>query len=139
MARLRTFLLMFGGIFFLMSALQLVRYLMQPADIWWTPKAMAVPLGQASDRVVVYVDEVSLPDHIKAGRLQLVSDTGARPVREPDVRLRFNNWDRVRAEGIPSLLTAGITLGISGVVLLIGLLGWGPIRLHQGPPHQGVA
>jgi hypothetical protein len=126
-------MLMFGGIFFLMPAVQLVRYFIQPAGIWWTPKALAVPLAETSDRVEVYVHDVSLPDHIKAGRLQLQGDTGAQPVREADVRLRFNNWDRIRAERIPSLLSTGVTLGISGVVFLFGVLGWGPSkRIESG-------
>ena len=126
MARLRSLLLVFGGILFLMSALQLVRHFMQPAEIWWTPRALAVPLTETSDRVEVYVHDVSLPDHIKAGRLQVLSDMGVQPVREADVRLRFNNWDRIRAERIPSLLSGGIALGASGVFFLFGVLGWGP-------------
>lgn len=143
MARLRTFMLIFGGVFFVMSALQLVRYFIQPAEIWWTPKALAVPLAEASDRVEVYVHDVSLPDHIKTGRLQLLSDTGAQPVRGADVRLRFNNWDRMRAERIPSLLSSGIALGASGVFLLFGVLGWRPSKPigseAEGSTRDGVA
>jgi hypothetical protein len=117
---------MFGGIFFLMSALQLVRYFVQPAGIWWTPKTLALPLADTSDRVEVYVRDIGLAEHVRAGRLQVLGDTGARPVTESDVRLRFNNWDRIRAARIPSLLSAGIVLGAAGVVFLLGLLGWGP-------------
>lgn len=47
---------------------------------------------------------------------------------ESDIRLRFNNWDRIRSERIASLLRAGIALGASGILFLFGLLGWGP---HQ--------
>jgi len=132
MARMRTFLLMFGGIFFLMSALQLVRHFVQPADIWWTPKTLALPLADTSDRVEVYVRDVALAEHVRAGRLQVLGDTGARPVTESDVRLRFNNWDRIRAARIPSLLSAGIVLGAAGVVFLLGVLGWGPPRPIEG-------
>ena len=129
MARLRAFLLMFGGIFFLMSALQLVRYFNQRADIWWTPRDLALPLADTSDRVEVYVRDVALAEQIKAGRVQVLTDTGARPVAESDIRLRFNNWDRIRAERISSVLSAGIGLGASGVLFLFGLLGWGPRKL----------
>jgi len=128
MARLRTFLFIFGGAFFVLSALQIVRFLNQPADIWWTPKALGLPLADASDRVEVYVRDVALQEHVKAGRLQLLTDTGATPVTESDMRLRFNNWDRIRAQRIPSLLTAGIGLGASGVFFLFGVLGWGPVK-----------
>jgi hypothetical protein len=126
MTRSRNLVLVLGGVFFLTSALQIVTYFIQPAEIWWTPKALAVPLAETSDRVEVYVQDVSLPDHIKAGRLQLLSDTGAQSVKGADVRLRFNNWDRIRAGRIPSLLSAGIALGASGVFFLFGILGWGP-------------
>lgn len=128
MARLRTFLLIFGGAFFVLSALQIVRFLDQPADIWWTPKVLGLPLADTSDRVEVYVRDVALQEHVRAGRVQLLTDTGATPVTESDMRLRFNNWDRIRAQRIPSLLTAGMGLGASGVFFLFGVLGWGPVK-----------
>jgi hypothetical protein len=128
MARSRMFLLIFGGGIFLMSALQVVRFFNQPADIWWTPKALGLPLADTSDRVEVYVRDIALRDHITAGRVQLLTDTGATPITEHDMRLRFNNWDRIRAQRIPSLLGAGIGLGASGVLFLFGVLGWGPVK-----------
>lgn len=128
MTILRKYLLIFGGVFFLMSALQLVRFFNQPADIWWTAKALALPLADTSDRVEVYVRGVALQNHVKAGRVQLLTDKGATPVMESDMRLRFNNWDRIRAQRIPSLLSAGVGLGASGVLFLFGVLGWGPAK-----------
>lgn len=124
----RKYLLIFGGVFFLMSALQLVRFFNQRADIWWTPKPLGVALADASDRVEVYVRDVAMLEHVQAGRVQLTTDTGATPVLESDIRLRFNNWDRIRAGRIPSLLGTGIALGASGVLFLFGVLGWGPPR-----------
>ena len=129
----RKFLLIFGGIFFLMSALQIMRSFNQPADIWWTPQTLSLRLADTSDRVEVYVRDVALWEHVKAGRLQLLTDKGVVPVTESDIRLRFNNWDRIRAERSPALLSAGIGLGAAGVFLLIGILGWGPVkRVHSG-------
>ena len=117
MSFLRKFLLVFGGIFFLMSALHIVRFFTRPADIWWTPKTLSLRLGDSSDRVQVYVRDVDLREHVKTGRVQLVTDTGEAPITESDVRLRFNNWDRIRAQRIPSLLGTGIGLGAAGVLL----------------------
>jgi hypothetical protein len=126
MTIVRKYLLIFGGAFFLMSAVQLVRFFNQRADIWWTPKPLGLALADATDRVEVYVGEVALLQHVKVGRVQLLTDTGTRPVMESDIRLRFNNWDRIRAERIPSLMGVGIALGASGVFFLFGVLGWGP-------------
>jgi hypothetical protein len=77
---------------------------------------------------VLYVRGVPLRDHVGAGRVQLLTDAGATPVVEPDVRLRVNNRDRIRAERVPLLLSAGIGLGASIVLLLFGVLGWGPVK-----------
>jgi hypothetical protein len=126
MSIFRKYLLIFGGVFFLMSAVQLVTFFSQRADIWWTPKPLGLALADAPDRVEVRVRDVSLLEHVKAGRVQLLTDTGARPVMDSDIRLRFNNWDRVRAERIPSLVGVGIALGASGVFFFFGVLGWGP-------------
>ena len=125
---LRKYMLIFGGVFFLMSALQIVRFFNQSADIWWTPKALGLPLAQTSDRVEVYVRDVALQEHVKAHHVQLLTDSGTTPVTESDIRLRFNNWDRIRAQRIPSLLSAGIGLGAAGVFFLLGVLGWGPVK-----------
>jgi hypothetical protein len=119
---------LFGGLLFLMSALHIVRHCAQPADIWWTPKELGLSLGEASDRVEVYVRGVSLLEQVRSGHLHLVSEAGGRPVTEPEIRLRFNNWDRVRAQGIPVLLGSAVGLGASGVCLLLGILGWIPRR-----------
>jgi hypothetical protein len=127
MTVLRKFLLVFGGVFFLMSAAQLVRLFQQPADIWWTPMAQGVPLVDSSSRVVVYIRDGALAEHLKAGRLLLQTEAGTAPIAESEVRMRFNNWDRVRAERSPSLIGFGICLGASGVFFLLGLLGWGPV------------
>jgi hypothetical protein len=54
MNNLRSFMIIFGGILFLMSALNIVRLFARRPDIWWTPQALSVPLAEASDRVRVY-------------------------------------------------------------------------------------
>jgi len=126
MTIVRKYLFIFGGFFFVVSAAQLARFFVQAADIWWTPMALAVPLADASDRVQVYVRDAALGELLEADRVQLVSESSAAPIAGADVRLRFDNWDRVRAERIPEVVSAGIALGASATFLLIGVLGWGP-------------
>ena len=126
--RSRIYLLVFGGAIFLLSALHLVTFLAQPSDIWWTPKTLSVPLAGASDRVEVYVHDTPLQKQIEAGGIQLVTDAGARAVAGPDVRLRFNNWDRVRAQKLPILIGAAFCAGASSILLFLGILGRLPGR-----------
>jgi hypothetical protein len=121
--RSRISLLVFGGMIFLLSALHLVGFFVQPSDIWWTPKALSVPLANASDRVEIYVHDAALQEQIEAGRIQLVTDAGPTSIAGPDVRLRFNNWDRVRARKIPILVGAAFCAGASSILLLLGILG----------------
>jgi hypothetical protein len=121
----RKFTLVFGGLLFVLSALPIARYLGQPADIWWTPRALALPLSEAADRVEVYVGDEALQRLLESGRVQLLTGGGPVRVTESEVRLRLNNRDRIRAERIPSLLGACVMLGASGVLLLLGLLGRG--------------
>jgi hypothetical protein len=127
----RKFTLIFGGIFFLISALQIMRFLGQSADIWWTPRGLALPLSEASDRVEVYVRDVALQRLLETGRVQLTTDAGATQVKESEVRLRINNRDRIRAEQIPFLLGACVVLGATGVLVLFGLLWRGPMTPRQ--------
>ena len=133
MTPVRKFLFIFGGFFFLVSGVPLARFLVQPTDIWWTPMSLAVPLADTSDRVQVYLGDVALDELVEAGRVRLGSDSTAVPIAATDLRLRFNNWDRVRAERAPALVGAGIGLGAAAVLLLIGVLGWGPLKSERRP------
>jgi hypothetical protein len=126
--RSRNYMLVFGGMIFLLSALHLISFFVQRSDIWWTPKTLSVPLADASDRVEIYVHDVPLEEQIGAGRIQLVTDAGPTSIAGPDVRLRFNNWDRVRAQKLPILIGAAFCAGASSILLLLGILGRLPKR-----------
>ena len=126
--RSRISLLVFGSMIFLLSALHLISFFVQPSDIWWTPKTLSVPLANASDRVEIYVHDTPLEEQIGAGRIQLVTNAGPTSIAGPDVRLRFNNWDRVRAQKLPILIGAAFCAGASSILLLLGILGRLPKR-----------
>lgn len=124
----RKYLLILGAVFCLTSVGEMVRLGTQRADIWWTPKELALPLDKAADRVRLTVAGEPLPEQLAAGRLLLVTDAGPRALTDADVRLRLNNRDRVRVQQMPALVSTGIGLGVSLVILLAGVLGWGPGR-----------
>jgi hypothetical protein len=122
----RNALLTVAGVVLFMSGLHIVTYLTQASDIWWTPKELSPSLSDVAGRVEVYVREERIDDQIRSGRLQLLVGTAPTPVTSSDVRFRFNNWDRVRAQKIPGLLTSAALVGASCVGLLLALLGWMP-------------
>lgn len=123
MDRSRALLMTIAGVVFLTSALPIVRHLTRAADIWWTPKELGPPLTEVADRVEVYVRDGWLDEHVRAGRLQLVGQAGPTPVTAGEVRFRFNNRDRVRAQEIPGLLVSAALLGAALATLLYGVVG----------------
>lgn len=132
----RLYFLLFGGIFLLVSVLHLIAFVRQRRDIWWTPNDMRVPIAQAQDRVRVYVAEEPLLDALKARGLLVAGSGGPTPLRESEVSVRFNNWDRVRAEQIPALASYAAGAGAAGVTLLFGVFGWTPRR--SVPPNNAA-
>jgi len=106
--------------FLLLSSLRLYSYLRQPSDIWWTPAQLAVRLPDSSDRVEIYLRGALLQTLVGAGRLKIMGDSA--PVAAAEVRLRFNNWDRVRAERIASLVLWSALAGAMTMLLAVWLI-----------------
>lgn len=118
-----------GIVVLLIPASHLFRFFTQRSDIWWTPKALAVPLAETTDRVEIYVQEQPLQEQLNAQRLQMLTDRGPLALSVEDVTLRFNNRDHVRAEQIPLLLSAALVTGIAGTFVVLSALGrWQPTR-----------
>lgn len=103
-------------VLFFMAAMPLYRELTRPKDVWWTPPTLLVPLADAQDRVQVYVR--------------------GEPVGAPlqsEIGLRFNNWDRVRAERLPMLLGSAAVSGAMVVLLILVATGRLAYRGETGP------
>jgi hypothetical protein len=124
----RFYLLLFGGIFFLTSCAQLIRFYYQRDDIWWTPVTSPLSLEQSRERVEVYVRGVRLQNALQSGHLQMVGDSGPTSITASDIGIRLNNNDRVRVERLPSMLASAAGAGATGFLLLLGLVGWVPSR-----------
>lgn len=122
--RFRTYWLALGFAFFLIPASQLFRFFVQRSDIWWTPRTLSVPLADTSDRVEIYVRDGLLQEQLSAQRLQVVTERGPVTLEAKDVRLRFDNYDRVRAAQIPILLSAAVGATVSGLLVLLGFVAW---------------
>jgi hypothetical protein len=118
----RFVLLVLAAVFLFTSTTRLYTVLQQRDDIWWTPRAMTIPLEAAQHRVRVYVRGSELEDLVAKRQLLLQDHQGTRVVTRTDVGLRFNNWDRVRAQRIPDMLVSAITAGAAGALLMVGLI-----------------
>jgi hypothetical protein len=116
--------LLFGltTLFLFTSGARLYQFFHQRDDIWWTPRGMTIPMEAGHHRVTVYLRGKELDDLVAKRQLLLQDETGTRAVARTDVGLRFNNWDRVRAEKIPGLLIAAATMGAAAALLLVGLV-----------------
>jgi hypothetical protein len=114
--------LILPAVFLATSGSRLYSFFQQRPEIWWTPKAMSVPLEAGHHRVTVYVQGKELDDLVAKRQLLLQDDSGTRVVTRMDLGLRFNNWDRVRADQIPSLLISAATAGAAAALLLVGLV-----------------
>jgi hypothetical protein len=108
---------------FLVSALPLFRALTQRDDIWWTPQAMALPLSEAQDRVQIFVRNQPLSALLESGHLQMTASEGLQTIAPGDVRLRLNNWDRMRAERMPLLLTQAAACGAMAILFIMLVMG----------------
>ena len=110
------------GLFFVAAA-PLMRELTRRSDIWWTPYAKLVPLAQSKDRVEIYARGKALTVLLEAGQLQLAGESGSSPLVAGDIGLRFNNWERLRAERLPFLLLYAAACGFIACIFLLALTG----------------
>ncbi len=116
--RLRLFFSILTGVLLLIPALALYRSLSGPADIWWTPPAMALSLSESQDRVQIYARGRPLAALLDAKQLWIKDEAASTPLGAHEIGLRLNNWDHVRAARLPVLLVYAAACG-AGVVLLL--------------------
>jgi hypothetical protein len=103
----------------LIPAVALYSELAKRSDIWWTPPAMASTLGDSRDRVEIYVGDKSLAARLTAQQLWIRDETGSRVVNADGIRLRFNNWERMRTARLPLMLVCAAALGAGLVIFLV--------------------
>jgi hypothetical protein len=130
--RLRLFFSTLTGVLLLMAGLALYRELSRRSDIWWTPLPMALSLSESRDRVEVYVRGKPLGVLLDARKLSVTDDGESRAVATDEIRLRFNNWDRIRAARVPVLLLYGACCG--GAALLLLLISTGRLAYRGEKP-----
>ena len=103
----------------LIPAVALYSELARRSDIWWTPPAMASTLGDSRDRVEIYMGDKPLAARLTAQQLWIRDETGSRVVSADEIRVRFNNWERMRTARLPLLLVCAAALGAGLVIFLV--------------------
>ena len=126
----RLYLMLFGGMFFLISCVSLIRFYAERNDIWWTPMNAPVSLEESRDRVEIYARGMLLQDALRSGRLQFVKDSGPSSLTSSDIGIRLNNRDRVKVMRIPEMIVSAVAAGFTGLIFLFGVIGWIPSRLN---------
>lgn len=130
--RIRLFYSSMSLVLFFLAALPIYRELSRRRDIWWTPRAMLVPLSESSDRVEIFAHGQPLADLLQAGRVHIVADARPTQLTPSEVGLRFNNWDRVRAERLPGLLASAAGSGVAALMFLLLVTGRLAYRGRKG-------
>ena len=134
--RVRRFFSIFSVVLFLIAAAPLYRELSRPKDIWWTPRTMLVPLARSQDRVEIYLRGKPLGTLIEAGQLRLTDERGSSVLTPNEIGLRFNNWDRVRAEHLPMSLVSAAAGGTMVLLFILVATGRLTYRDDRGVPNS---
>jgi len=129
---------LYSGLAFILlviPATQIYRELSRRSDIWWTPLPLATSLAQSRDRVEIYARGKPLDALLEAGQLRVADQAGSTALGANEITLRFNNWDRVRAERVPMLLLYAGAFGVRLAILFVIATG----RLAYRPEQEAVA
>jgi hypothetical protein len=92
-------------------------------DIWWTPMSMALPLNETQQEFELYIKGELLQKHLEAGALSVADKTGkSLLVGSDDIKIRLNNWNKMKSSMLNSAAISAFSLGISLAVLILGVV-----------------
>jgi len=131
--RLRVFYSLLTGAMLLIPAVALYSELSKRSDMWWTPATNQLPLAESRDRVEISVRGRPLATLLEQGHLALTDSAGPRVLGAQDIAVRLNNWDRVRFQRLPLLLTYAAVLGAGLIALVLVATGRLAYREEREP------
>jgi hypothetical protein len=117
---------------FLVAAVPLFTEFSRRSDIWWTPQTMLVPLAESADRVEIFARGRPLATLLEAGQIRISADAGTSVLTPSEVGVRFNNWDRIRAERLPVLLASAAGCAVAALMFLVMVTGRLAYRGEKG-------
>ncbi len=111
-----------GMIMVFVFGTHLATRLLRSPEHRWTPLTLAETPQESRDRIEIHVGEELLTDALDSGALKLLTEANEwRPLEESDVRLRFNNWHRVRAGDVVPTAISGAAFGAGLALFIVGL------------------
>src|SRR6266581_3025283 len=103
-----------------------------PPRIRFLFSTMRVTLAESADRVEIYIRERPLAALLQAGQVRIAEDARSSELRPSEVGLRFNNWDRVRAERLPVVIVSAAGCAVAALMFLLVLTGRLAYRGEKG-------
>ncbi len=131
--RLRVFYSLLTGALVLIPLVALYSELSKRSDIWWTPATNQLPLAESRDRVEIYVRGRPLGMLLEQGHLAITDSAGPHVLTSQDVAVRLNNWDRMRIQRLPILLSYAAVLGAGLIALVLVATGRLAYREEREP------
>jgi hypothetical protein len=117
--RLRVFYSLLTAGLLLIPLVALYSELAKRADIWWTPGPMALSLAESRDRVEIYARGRPLNTLLEQNQVSIADGARSNVLSAQEIRLRFNNWERVRVQRLPLLLLYAAACGAGAALLLV--------------------
>src|SRR6266849_1212097 len=131
--RLRVFYSLLTGALVLIPLVALYSELSKRSDMWWTPATNQLPLAESRDRVEIYVRGRPLGMLLEQGHLAITDSAGPHVLTSQDVAVRLNNWDRMRIQRLPILLSYAAVLGAGLIALVLVATGRLAYREEREP------
>ena len=91
-------------------------------DIWWTPMPLALPLNDTRQEFELYIKGDLLQKHLERGTLAVVKERQSLPLTMNDVKVRLNNWHKIKSSGLTGVAVFAFFLGISFTLLIMGII-----------------
>ncbi len=121
--RLRVFYSLLTAALLFIPVVALYSELAKRSDIWWTPPPSALSLTESADRVQVFAEGRLLATLVEQKQVSITDGATSHVLTLQEIRLRLNNWDRVRIQRLPLLLTYAAAIGAGLVVILVTATG----------------
>ncbi|HDQ44150.1 MAG TPA: hypothetical protein ENN17_01460 [bacterium] len=92
------------------------------ADIWWTPRNMALPPEDTKNEFELFVKGDLLQDHLERGSLSATDPDGeSKTLNSGDIAVRLNNRHKTKASLLHVAVFMALLLGASLMSLVVGI------------------